>query len=496
MNKLSKISALYFCGGIILLIASCCKHDPDPFDIKLKAYLEKDLPVVDISSEKYAAYFDFTGAMTACSDPSTDSTFNGLCQKITGNAEQFDIYKLGNAEITPLSGDVRPAQIFAQLKEASNKMEYYAPIEKTLKKITDEGRRSILVTDFEEYTTDGQIYRQAYATPYFKKWLACGGDITFFITDYTEGSLSKHLYYVVFDYNEHKLMKLVEDGLQGLPTNYKRFVLTANSYPTGTQYLAASKGGTYHDENGEDIISLSVEDGSADGFFKVEGLRAESYCFGNIWQDIVQNASYQTKENGVEVPFTHLFRNLFVDFSASSSYKIKSLDVRVTDVQSDFDKFWGYYKAIKNKPKVVKEAGETYLDFEGAEDGEPYYDEKGNILPEYDYSKGQGNITEIKDLLEFDDELFQKTYKENPSKVEMGIYFKKGTDGVILQQDNPNDLIRIDIIISDAEICDLGTIDQLFGWSGNDCLSASIKSTLQDMKPIGKPIYSYFVRIL
>ena len=102
----------------------------------------------------------------------------------------------------------------------------------------------------------------------------------------------------------------------------------------------------------------------------------------------------------------------------------------------------------------------------------------------------------MKDLLEFDKDLFLKTYTDDPSKVEIGVYLNKGTNGVILQQEDPNDLYRIDIIITNADICDQNIIEKLFGWPGNDCLSASIKSTLQDMKPIGKPIYSYFVRIL
>lgn len=476
-------------------LSSCGGGDEIPFQQKLSTYLMKDLPVVSVGSDKYAAYFDFTGAMIACSDPSTDATFNGLCQKITGSAELFDIYKLGNSEIAPLSGNVRPAVIFGQLKNTGSKLEYYAPIEETLKKITDEGRSAVLVTDFEEYTKDGQIYRQAYATPYFKKWLASGGDITFFVTDYLEGTLSKHLYYVVFDYNEHKLLKLVNDGLQGLPQNYKTFTLAANAYSIATNYGEARKGGTYHDEVGDDIVSTSIEDGSSNGFFMIDSLRAESYCFGSSWEDIIKNASFQTKENGVKEPFTHLFRNLFVDFSANNSYKINSLEVRMTDVQKDFDKYWGYYMATNNKPKIVKEEGETVLDFEGKEAGKDYYDENGNILPEYDYSKGPGEIKEIKDLLVFDNDLFKQSLAKDPSRTEMGICFKKGTTGTNLQLENPGDLCRIDIVVASADICDLSDIDSLFGWPGNDCLSASVKSTLQDMKPIGKPIYSYFVRI-
>lgn len=107
--------------GIVLIVAlhSCSGgKEQTSFKDKLTAYLKKDLPKVYVSSQKYAAYFDFTGAMTACANPETEQTFNGLCQKITGDATNFDIYKLGNTHITELSGEVRPAQIFSQLKNA------------------------------------------------------------------------------------------------------------------------------------------------------------------------------------------------------------------------------------------------------------------------------------------------------------------------------------------------------------------------------------------
>ena len=497
---------LLIAGICISATTSCSLTDSifggneDAFSDKLTVYLKKDLPVVRVSSEKYAAYFDFTGAMTACNDSQTAETFNGLCQKITGESAKFDIYKLGDSKIAPLTGEVRPAQIFAQLKNAIKQQEFFAPIEEALKQITKEGRSAVLVTDFEEYTKDGQIYRQAYATPYLKSWLASGGDITFYVTDYNEG-IAKHLYYVVFDYNEHSLLKLVENSLQGLPVNYKRFTLATNSYPTRTNYLAAAKGGTYHDAYGDDIVSMSNEDGSDNGFFKIEGLRAESYSFGASWEDIVTNAKDQTRENGADgkngndEPFTHLFRNLFIDLSHSDSYKLNALDVRVTDVYDDLEKYWAWYVASTNKPKIEKEEGEIYLDFEGHEAGEKYYDEKGNILAEYDYTKGPGNIGEIKDMLVFDNDLFKNTNAQDPASVELGVKFKPGFTGEILQLEGDDHIFRVDIIVQSASICDQNTLQELFDWPGNDCLFYSVKNALQDMNPQGRPIYSYFVRI-
>ena len=482
------------CVILLFNITACCS-DEAPFKGKLIAYLEKDLPIVNRTSEKYAAYFDFTGAMIACNNDTTNETFNGLCQKITGSSVSFDIYKLGNTQISEFSDDLLPAQVFLQIKQASNNLEFYAPIEKTLKKITDEGRPAVLITDFEEYTTQGDIYRQAYATPYFQKWLECGGDITFFITDYKENNLPKHLFYVVFDSNHHDLLNLVEEGLEGLPRNYKKFTLATNSYPMKSSYLSAKQGGTFHDDSGEDIVSCSVEDGTDDGFFKLDSLRAESYVFSNTWEDIIKNAGNQTIENGVQVPFTHLFRHLYIDLSESDSYELIKLGVKVYDIQDDFDKYWGYYVAKNNKPKIIKEAGEIYLDYEGVEAGKPFYDDSGKIKSEFDYPKEPGNINEIHDMLDFDNDLFESSFHQNPAETELGIYFHKGFTGKIYQQDNNDALIRIDIVPAEVNICNLDTIDTLFGWPGNDCLSSSVKSVLQDLKPIGKPIYSYFIRI-
>jgi len=501
MKKGKLINASLIALMILLGMSSCDffkglfgGDDKEPtFREKLNVYLKKDLPVVTVSSDKYAAYFDFSGVYVAYEDSDTKATFNGLTQKITSNGN-FNIYKLANSEITELTGELNPAQQFQQIHDTKEQNQLYAPIEATLKKITDEGRSALLVTDFEEYTKEGVIYTQAYAAPYFKKWLEGGGDITFYVTDYVEKSLPKHLYYVVFDSNLHELLKLVENGLEGLPKNYTRFTLATNAYPMSYSHPSAAQGGTYHDEQGDDIVSSSVEDGTDNGFFMIDSLRAESYVFGNSWEDIVKNASQMTKENGAEVPFTHLFRYLFIDLSHSDSYEIKKLGVEVYDIQDDFDKYWAYSVAMANKPEVKKVAGETYV--ECPEISAAYYDETtGKLKPEFDYSKEPGKKIEILDMLDFDDDLFENSFKKDPAHAELGIFFHKGFTGKILRQEDPNALLRIDIVPTEVDICDLEKIDKLFGWPGNDCLSASVKSVLQDMKPIGKPIYSYFVRI-
>lgn len=478
-----------------------CGHKED-FKQELTDYLKKDLPQNTVKSDKYAAYFDFTGVYIAYNDPQTKQTFNNLTQKVIGSAAQFDIYSLANDSINTMTGRIDVGDIFQKLHDPSEQ-KTVAPIEKTLQKIVDEGRPALLVTDFEEYR-DGVVYKDAYATPHFKKWLQKGGDIKFYVTDYQEGALSKHLYYVVFDYNQHPLRKMVDDALNGAPVNYQTFTLAINDYPMATAYPSAKQGGTYHNEDGEDVVSLSLENGKDDdgnAFFSMDSLRAESYGFQGPWQDIVNNAKDATLGNGYKVPFTHLFSKLFIDLSGadSAAYNIKALAVRVTDVQDDFEDYTHYLKAINNAPIKKKDGdGSTYLDWDGHEEGEEYYDEQGNLMPEYDYPAHKPDIKEIKDMLTFDTSLFNSTRNANAAHTELAVNFDPHFTGVIagMDDDDANDLLRIDIVIADASICPQQRINQLFAWTGNDCLAQSVRNVLDELLPVGRPIFSYFVRIL
>ena len=158
----------------------------------------------------------------------TDDGFSGANFQRPGfQAMLADIEagKVANSKIEQLSsGDLQSAaQIFERLHDPAAQGQLYAPIEQALHKIVADDRSALLVTDYEEYTPGHKIYQQAYATPYFEEWLKRGKEITFFVTDYMEGSLPKHLYYTVFDDESHRLLKEVEDALAGKPQNYKRF---------------------------------------------------------------------------------------------------------------------------------------------------------------------------------------------------------------------------------------------------------------------------------
>lgn len=479
----------FFC--IIAILMQSCKSCDTGYDFQeqLSVYLEKDAHNKEYS-DQYSVYMDFSAPLVATQTNSEiKKTFGGILNAIS--SEDFKVFELGNDTIIQSEQDAK--EIYQTLLKRG-KPKNDAPIEKTLNRIVKEKTPALLVTDFEEHNND--IYKSAYAKEPFKKWLEYGGNITFYITPFLEGKNHKKLFYVVFDYpnNENSLLEKVKNGLDGNPVNYKVFTLSTNAYSIYNKYPSSTQGGNYHDENGDDVVSSVDEE--EDTYSVLKEYNAESYAFGNNWADIVKNASNQTRSNGCKVPFTHLFRNLFIDMSNTDSYRISKISLKMYNVQKDFDKYWGYYMAKNHQPRIEEEEGEIYLDWNGNEEGKPYYDDKGNVLPEYDYSKGTGDIYEILDLLEFDNKLFIETFKKNPKEAEMGIKFVKGATGNILNESPKDDhLYRIDLLIDEVEMCELSRIESLFGWDGNNCMSESIKNTLMDMKPKGVRIYSYFIRI-
>lgn len=469
----------------------------------IQAYYAKGIQNID-DTRKFSAYFDFSGVYLAYANPQTAQTFTGITQKITGSMSDYDLYSLANEKIERLNGDDlhSAANIFAQLHDPKAQGKLYAPIESTLKQIVEYNHSALLVTDFEEYTPGHKVYQQAYATPYFEEWLKRGKDITFFVTNYKEGNADKHLYYTVFDDERHLLLKEIEDALNGKPTNYKRFTLSMHNYTvqpreggTSGAYAGPCIGGTYHDENGEDIVSGSIEKGDDDSYNRLPLYRAELYTFDESWENIVGNAKGQQEE---EIPliyrFRHLFQNLYADFSNVDSYHIKSLAVRMSDIGQDFELFTNWLTAMRYKPIITVVEGEKQIDI--PDESSDFYDENGNLLSRYNYLEKGGRIGDIQGVVLFDQQLFEQTSKDSNGKdVELAVNLNPQFNGIIAGNEEASGLYRIDIIVDKAEP-NLGEqIDELFSWTGNNCLSSAVRNVLQHCNPQGTLVYSYFIRM-
>jgi hypothetical protein len=100
-------------------------------------------------------------------------------------------------------------------------------------------------------------------------------------------------------------------------------------------------------------------------------------------------------------------------------------------------------------------------------------------------------------------ELFVNTKKSNKKKVELGVSFDSNFN--IKNISNPTGLIRVDLVINNANPNISNSKLEMFKWSSttskgnqNVALFESIKNTLLDekVKPSNKVIYSYYINTL
>lgn len=503
-----KFAKVAFAALCLLLFGGCCSDCLELSSVeKVGLYFLKDQPAT-IEQDSIEAYFDFSDGMNwAYQNDTTKNILKDIVNKIS-NEKGAMIYSMADDQITLLPE--KTTTLFNTIMSPSSYSKKFAPIEKTLARIVESDKNALLVTDFEEYTTDGKIQTAAFASKYFEEWLNRGYDIKFYVTDYMEKALPKHLYYVLFNTTSHALQEKVEEAIKGQPQNYKEFVLSTNPCKLTTNYIGAAYGGCYHDSSNQDIVSGTDESGTAESYcnFNLDGyvatilqnspffknigrLNLEYYPMGATWQDIVNNAESASQLPGAE-RYTDLLRGLFVDLTLQDSYVVNRLDVIATDVQQDMDNYINsLMPQIVGKPEMVDDGAGGKV-ASPTSDQEPYYDDKGNVLPEYVYTPQSS--AQVMDVFELNQTLFDNTRQTDPSKVEIGIDLKRGFNGSIGGY-NPGDMIRLDIVIADCEP-NISLLPSLFSWGGNSNLADAIKNTLQNMKPNNRVIYSYFIKTI
>ena len=500
---LSKTVFAIFC---VLLLSSCCNSELQLSTVeKVALYYIKDVTEIK-EKDVIEAYFDFSDGMNwAYQNDTTKNILKDIVNKVS-NESGAKIYSMADDQITLLPE--KTTTLFNTIMSPASYSKQYAPIEKTLARIVEQGNNALMVTDFEEYTTDGKIQTAAFASKYFEEWLNRGYDIKFYITDYTENTQSKHLYYILFNTKNHSLQEKVKEAIKGQPKNYKEYLLSTNPCKLSTKYLGAAYGGCYHDSSNQDIVSGTDEAGTNESYcnFNIEGyaatllqnsrffktipqLNAEYYPMGVAWPDIVKNAEGASELQGNE-RYTDLLRNLFVDLTNQDSYIVNQLDIIATDVQQDMDAYINsLMPQIVGVPEMVDDGSGGKV-AAPTSDQELYYDDKGNVLPQYIYKAKP--TSQIMDVFEMNQTLFTNTKKTDPSNVEIGIDLKSGFSGNIGGY-TPGDMIRLDVVIAKCEP-NISELSSLFSWGGNSNLADAIKNTLQNMKPQNRVVYSYFIK--
>lgn len=456
---------------------SCSSSENANMPQQVKQYFDKDITLKNTSNNT-SAYFDLSdGVVLAYKNQGAASFLNATVQRLTSSGS-CQVFSLAEDKITPLQ--LKQTQLYNKIMDPKSYTQQMAPIEKTLDKITKDGKSCLLVTDFEEFTPDRQVQHQSFATRYFVDWLKRGNDITFFVFDFVGvRNIPYHLYFIVFDNKSHQFLSQIKESIVGV-TGYQEFHLSTDAYTVSTHYPSAAQGGNYHDSStGEDLVTGIMEDGSDIAYTNYgQGARLEYYPLGVSWEDALKN-SQEATQAGFNPRFTDLFRNLFFDFSNQDSYIIQKLNVKVTDVEEDFQTYMLYQKALADKEKSTK-----------------HYDDNGKMLNDFDYTQHTIKTPEIKDFLVLDQNLFnQSMMQSGGKKAEIGIKFSPNFKGSLIGG-QPNDLLRIDVTIAESQPNLSPRLDQLFSWGANNNLRDAVRNTLQEMNPKGTVIYTYFAKAL
>lgn len=483
--------AVTSCGNGNDPFASCGFNAFDQGQMKdrLAAYTQKDVMPAAESDGTMRVYIDFSDGMVNAYKGNSNNLemIKALANKFTTKA---DFKKLAGGQIQDM--DFSFNEIFNKVVDPrSYSTEIMAPIEEAVKTITEGNDESLLVTDFEEYTTDKKEQFRGFAEQYFEEWIKKGNSITFYVANFVEKRIDKHLYFIVFNTPQNKLKTLVEQAWAGRNLDYETFDLTTNFYTFETNYPAANKGGEYFNEDGYSIVFGT----NAEYYVNASEKNYEYYPCQASWADIFNN-SKALMEQGVKKPFTHLFRNLFVNFKNTDSYNVESLAVKVSDVTEDFD-FFSKCNEAKNHPmKMDKDAsGNVIVAADNDEIALTCYDANGELRSEWKYSPKSVNA--VADALVLDEELFNNTKNENPEKTEIGIKYHNNFNGTQLTDGR---LIRIDVVINKCEP-NIEALSSLFTWQSitqkgktNNSLEESVRNTIQSLNPDGKVVYTYYVK--
>lgn len=415
-------------------------------------YVKEDIPLEEALPEKFDSYIDFSDGMQyAYVDQSIKNNLQGVVNKLTKNSEFFS---LANGEITPM-GKMESTKIYNQIIDADSYSLQSAPLEKALDSIVKNGRPAFMVTDFEEYN-GGRIQQENYAKDYFIKWLNEGNDITFYIMNFNENGKNKHLYFVVFDGKEHKLLKEIEDALAGRDSNIVRYTLSNNNFPMARDYgklVKNHRGGNYHAKNGEDAVTVVDERGGADSFRIFDGYLAEYYpSNAGSWENILKNASALSPDALAEIsdenPFKYVVSGRFVDLSKNNGYTIDRLGLSVKDVSGRYRKF---------------------ANIEGGESDEESVVTDFLMLDNPDVKDAKAHEIRVK----FDPK-FKGTF---PSKID------------------PNALFRADVYVEKATPNIGSNLSNLFEWDGNRSLVESVRNTLQSSNPEGTRLFTIYFHL-
>ena len=437
-----------------------------------------------------AMYVDFSAGMyTAFGTPIIRELmahcFNTLLDS------KLAVYKLVQGAVTPIAVS-NGTQLGQLVNDPKQYLDRRAPIQAAVEKIVDSGNDALLVTDFEEWQNNAEITATAYLKIAFSKWLNAGNLITFYIADYREGKVSKHIYFTVFTRgkaNGKSLIDRLSSALTVLPTHY---TLSANPYPIRTDYPNATIGGIFQDRTAESEKQKNVLDVQSDFINGSVSQQAfEYYPLGVDWRTIEQ------AKTDYGDAFHELFRKLYIDLSNADSYTKPVLEVKAYAINDDFEHYAQSIEVAKHRPHIVKGPnGENRID---EEEQDPIalacYEPNGKVKAAFHYNPVDPLV--LNDAFILNAALLANTQATDVKKTEIGIAFAPAFKASQIPE--PKGMMRIDLVIREATPNTGNPILDKFKWTNaggvvNSALFESVKSTLEDARPHNRIIYTYYIK--
>lgn len=499
MNK------LYKCATAACLIMTLCKCETGKNPIDEVDLYGKDLPAALTTYNDMktglnrqhkqgspAMYVDFSAGMfTAFRTPAIKDLMPQCFNTVL--ARQFEVYKLAEGQVTPLqvSNSTQLGQIVNDPKQY---LDVRAPIQSAVERIVSSRNDALLITDFEEWQDNTEVTTTAYLKIPFSKWLSDGNSISFFIADYLEGKVAKHIYFTVFTYGRTSGSSLIDKlrpKLSALPAS---FDLATDAYLLSTDYPGARTGGIFRDPSGKDEKSQNVLDlksGYINGLSQNKPF--EYYPLGVSWGTVADLRKDYIPQN----QFHELFRKLYIDLHNTDSYLYGELEVKTYDVTADFERYAKSLEVKKHKPVITKGSnGEDEIS-KNEKDAIALtcYSHDGSVKPEYAYKPQDAQA--LNDVFTLNHSLFTNTFRSDKRRTEIGVAFSPqfGPDKIPDQKG----LIRMVICVRGAAVNSGNPVLEKFKWVNkggtvNVGLYESVKSTLDELKPANKAIFSYYIK--
>lgn len=504
---LGVISVLAFSS----ICSSCSKEEKNDWgnfkplseiDKHIAGYYDASLgQAANLKSGNPTVYVDFSDGLIQAytGNPLNGQIVQAICNKML--SPEIEWYSLGGSKITKL--EYNSNQLYNKVSEPKQYKDIMAPIQEALKKITASSNDALLITDFEEYTSNGIEQFENYPKTYFTEWLKKGNSITFFYTDYTEtnkklkNTVQKHLYFTVFTHGkatDNSLITMVKDALKG---RYETKVFELNNTP----YSVANN---YGGKDNTGIVNQTFAkwatynlNASADSKLPYEVIGINKPWSEEKLEKYVQEII--TKEDG-------LFLNkLTMNAEDQKCFKLNKVAVKVYDVSADYEKYAQCNEVKNHLPVLTKnKKKEDVWDEKTSKDAiaKLCYNANSTVLkPEWNYSPTDLSTKIWPEVFDLNKSIFEGHLKNEPAKIELQTVFHANYKFKNIA--DVNALIRVDYVIEDATFNDANTQLNDFQWMSttvpgkpNSSLSESIRNTLQEtaVNPKGKIIYSYYIK--